>query len=197
MGTSITAGMAASSVEYAWPNLVLRALEQGGPAERVTMPILREPPGTARNVFSFSAADIPAGIDLGVIELVTNDVSRSEIGAYREKYGEFIGTFRQKNPTATLLCLGAWTIPGGKSTDHEAAARQLCLRSGGYYVQINELFMDPRNRGPANNQSTFGADDFHPNNLGQLRIADAVLETMNGLYPGAPTPTTAAPAAGR
>ncbi|WP_009478744.1 SGNH/GDSL hydrolase family protein [Rhodococcus sp. JVH1] len=187
LGTSITSGMASSTLQYAWPNLVVQALGQGGPVERIAIPKLPEPPGTAATTSSYAPEAIPAGLDLGVVELVTNDKSKTELDAYRENFGRLITTFRQKNPNATLVCPGAWASLESPNA-HEETARELCVRAGGYYVPINFLFEDPQNRGPASNVAEpFGADNFHPNNLGEMRIAAEVLGALRGFYPGVPT----------
>lgn len=184
VGTSITGGSAALNPSYSYPSLVQAAIEQGGAVERVTMPIRREPPGTPRNLYSYDVDAIPNGVNIGVIELVTNDINRSKIEDYRIRYPEFIKTFRERNPEATLVCVGGWTNPGGDGALYQTVARETCEEFGGSYAKIDSLFNDSRNRGPATNISTYEADNFHPNNLGSMRIAETIVDELPGYVPG-------------
>lgn len=183
-GTGLTAGSAAIDPNYGYAVLVEQALAQGGAIDQVSMPTRREPAGTPRNLFSYPVEAIPTDVNIGIVELVTYDVGKSDINEYSQRYPEFVQTFRERNPKATLICLGGWTPTSGPAAPYERVARTACDDSDGHYVRLNTLFNDPRNRGPKTNISTFQADDALPNNLGSMRIAEAVLLPLTGFVPG-------------
>ncbi|WP_084421893.1 SGNH/GDSL hydrolase family protein [Rhodococcus gordoniae] len=120
----------------------------------------------------------PAGIDLAVIELGTNDVGRTDPTDFRGGYDAVVTNVRTTNPNAGVLCIGTWG-PSAKTKRYDYEIRESCRNAGGVFVPISRLYAKPQLRGPAG--ALVGgqvADAFNPNAVGHEAIAAAVLEAI-------------------
>jgi len=122
--------------------------------------------------------DVPADVDLAIVELGTNDVGeQTPLADFDAQYGALLDRIRSSSPGAAIVCLGTWTGWGG---DYDALIERACVGHGGRYVALGGLFRDAANRGPEGRETFLGAgDDFHPNDAGHRAIADAILAVLD------------------
>lgn len=120
----------------------------------------------------------PAGIDLAVIELGTNDVGRTEPIDFRGGYDAVLTNVRTANPNAGLLCIGTWG-PSAKTKRYDHEIRESCRNAGGTFVPISRFYAKPQLRGPVGAlEGGQVADAFNPNAAGHETIAEAILDAI-------------------
>lgn len=121
--------------------------------------------------------DVPADVDLAIVELGTNDVGeQTQLSDFDTQYGALLERIRSSSPEAAIICLGTWT---GWGDDYDTLIERACVGHGGRYVALGGLFRDTTNRGPEGRETFLGAgDDFHPNDAGHRAIADAILAVL-------------------
>ena len=198
VGASVTRGLGASTPEHAYPEVVASRLEADGRSVR--------PRVMAQSGIMVAVADswdlaVPA--DLVVVQLATNDFGHSEpLTAFSATYNDVLRRVREVSPRAQLLCMGGWNDPasvnrlGLTAADYDAAAWAACTAENGRYLDLSEIYRDPRNHGPVGRPTAFGAgDEFHPNDRGHLALAALVLATQ-GVPVELPDAPSAPPAAG-
>ncbi|WP_420826366.1 SGNH/GDSL hydrolase family protein [Rhodococcus rhodochrous] len=121
---------------------------------------------------------VPAGIDLAVIELGTNDVGNTDPTAFRGGYDAVVTKIRTANPDAGLLCIGTWG-PSARTKRYDYEIRESCREAGGTFVPISRFYAQSRFRGSAGASSGGQASDaFSPNQAGHEAIAGAILEVI-------------------
>jgi lysophospholipase L1-like esterase len=165
-GDSLTGGYFASDQAHSFPALVKQRL--GNVKE--TYPGLSNQKLTTVGRIT----EVPADLDLAVLELGTNDVGiPTALDVFRQQYGDLVARIRRRSPNVVLLCAGTWT---GNGHSYDAVIRSVCASAGGRYVELHDIYARPGTRGPAGVLTKFGlSDTFHPNDEGHRFIANALL----------------------
>jgi len=168
-GDSLAAGFFATTEEQGFSALVADAL---GPVEMTTVSRAHQTLTTVAGI-----TEVPADLDLAVIELGTNDVGiPTPLADFDAQYRDLVARVRSTSPDAVLVCLGTWTADGAA---YDEIIARLCADSGGRYVPLAGLFATADFHGPDGRATFVGAgDDFHPNDAGHRAIADAVLSQL-------------------
>ncbi|WP_242864553.1 SGNH/GDSL hydrolase family protein [Microbacterium testaceum] len=168
-GDSLAAGFFASTAAQGFSALVTGAL---GPVTPTTVSRAHETLSTVAGV-----TEVPADLDLAVIELGTNDVGiPTPLADFEAQYADLVGRIRTSSPDAAVVCAGTWTVDGAA---YDEIIAGVCTANAGRYVSLADLFATPEFHGPAGRDTFVGVgDDFHPNDAGHRAIADAVLAVL-------------------
>lgn len=176
-GDSLTYGVAASSPARGFRPLMVGALSQAGPVEEFHTEQAGAGAGTVSNLL-----DVPAGLDLAIIELGTNNVgTRAPIPEFTATYSALLEKIRAGSPNVPLLCVGTWGSEGGGfgSDPYNAVIHSQCANRGGAFVSLYDVYAVAANRGPAGLDSVGGrSDPFHPNTQGHRAIAELLLSRI-------------------
>lgn len=170
IGDSLDAGLYASERTLGFHPLMVDVWRAGGP---VTDTPLNSLGGTTEK--ALGNTDIPGGQHLVVVELGTNDVTRTDHNSFRRDYEQLIARLVEASPDAALLCVGPWR-PRDAARRFEVIIKDTCEGRGGTFRSISDLAEDPDFRGPADEPTEFGpSDEFHPNDLGHRAIAERLI----------------------
>lgn len=173
-GDSLTAGAFAFSGKESFRGIVTSTLEEGGDVEATR---IGDSGLTTAEVFP-QVASAGEGYNLVIVELGTNDVTRSTPRAFADDYRRFLDAIRDHSPDAVLLCTGIWGADSSQVRGMDVAVQRECTARGGGYVPLSSIYQDEGNRGPAGTlrpSDGVKLDDFHPNNAGHTAIAGALL----------------------
>lgn len=174
-GDSLAGGFYASTQDNGFSKIVQAGLAQKGPVEAL---------GASRAHATLSTVDsildVPANIDLAIVELGTNDVgAKTDPKAFGDQYGALLDKVQRNSPTVAVLCLSTWQSPATTAPVYNTIIKDKCSKSGGKYVDLTSLFISEVNRGPAGVDTWVGkSDTFHPNDTGHKAIADLILERI-------------------
>jgi acyl-CoA thioesterase-1 len=168
-GDSLTGSYFASSTDAGFRSRLMTAL---GPVELTTAELADQTLTTVSRI-----VDVPANLDLAVIELGTNDVAtETPFDQFTNEYRDLLHKITTTSPGAALICAGTWQEVGER---YDAVIEAECQAAGGRYVPLVEIFEADGTRGPAGKQTPFGESDaFHPNDSGHQQIADAILAAL-------------------
>jgi acyl-CoA thioesterase I len=177
-GDSLTYGLYASKQELGFRGVMVSELSKGGPVEAASS----ERSGAGAGVVA-SIVDVPADLDLAIVELGTNDVGgQTPIPEFTQTYGDLLDKIRSKTPEVPLMCVGTWGSAGGGygSDPYNQAIQNECEERGGMFVSMYGLYPVEANRGPAGLEMFGGvSDDFHPNDTGYRAIAELLLSRLD------------------
>ena len=121
----------------------------------------------------------PENLDLAIIELGTNDVPKTDLGAFRDQYAALITKIRTPSPGAALLCVGTWSPGDAQTLPFNYAIKDACVKNGGQYVDVLDLYNAAGNHGAEGVKTWAGVSDtFHPNDAGHKAIADLILSRI-------------------
>lgn len=168
-GDSLTDGYFASEQAKSFKQIVL---DQLGPVELTTAALAKQTLSTVSKV-----TDVPADLDLAVVELGTNDVGiPTPIAEFTTQYDALLAKIKAKSPNTALLCAGTWE---GTGTQYDIAIAKSCTKAGGRYISLAGLYQNSSFHGPAKAQTWKGESDwFHPNDAGHAAIAKALLAAV-------------------
>ncbi|MDF2666737.1 MAG: lysophospholipase [Microbacterium sp.] len=168
-GDSLAAGFFASTEAQGFSSLVIGAVGRVTPT---TVSRAHETLSTVAGV-----TEVPADLDLAVIELGTNDVGiPTPLADFEAQYADLVGRIRTTSPDAAIVCVGTWTVDGAA---YDQIIAGICTANAGRYVSLADLFATPEFHGPDGRDTFAGpGDDFHPNDAGHRAIADAVLAVL-------------------
>jgi acyl-CoA thioesterase I len=170
---SLGSGRYASSPTDRYRNLLLAALQARGPVS------VEEATGTGGTLSA--AVQVPAGLDLAVIEVGTDDMASTDVNGFEQVYSALLKSVRLGSPDAALVCAGTWSADG-QAFDN--VIQQDCVREQGYFVSLRDLYNVPANRGPAGVAGYYGvSDDIAPNDAGHRAIAQALLQPLGITLP--------------
>jgi acyl-CoA thioesterase I len=170
---SLGSGRYASSPSDRYRNLLLAALQARGPVS------VEEATGTGGTLSA--AVQVPAGLDLAVIEVGTDDLASTDVNGFEQVYSALLKSVRLGSPDAALVCAGTWS-PAGQAFDN--VIQQDCVRERGSFVSLRDLYDVPANRGPAGVAGYYGvSDDVAPNDSGHRAIAQALLQPLGITLP--------------
>ena len=182
VGASVDRGMFATGVEHTYPMLVADALEHSG--DRVIWSLDARTGATAGEGLTWT---FPVHQDLVVVHLVTNDYggALTPLPTYQVQYAQVLDKIRRGSPNARLICLGAWNASqrrnalGATVADYDREVQAGCLAHAGTFVSLSPIFVHPADRGPRGALTPYGiADDYHPNDVGERAIANAVIAAI-------------------
>lgn len=168
-GDSLAGGYYASSKDKAFPALVQAAI---GPVEVTQAALAHQTLTTVSRI-----TDVPADLDLAVVELGTNDVGVPTPPAdFDGQYTALLAKIKEKSPNAAVVCVSTWT-PNGQTYD--TLIRDACADVDGVFVSIIDENKNPANHGPAGVETEVGlSDTFHPNNAGHAAIAGKITAAL-------------------
>lgn len=177
-GDSLTYGLYASKQELGYRGVMVKELSKGGAVEAASS----QRSGAGAGVVA-SIVDVPADLDLAIIELGTNDVGgQTPVPEFTKTYSDLLDKIRKKSPGVPLMCVGTWGSDGGGygADPYNNAIAAECEKREGKFVTMYGLFPVEANKGPAG-LAKFGgvSDDFHPNDTGYKAIADLLIKNLN------------------
>lgn len=176
-GDSLTGGLYASTQQNAYKWLMLSALENGGPVREFNTAVTG---GTAVDVSG--KYTVPAGLNVAVVELGTNDRGKNTpIPEFTAAYESLLTRITSGSPGVALVCAGIWeTAPGGSTGLYNGVIDKECSGHGGRFVSLTPIYAKGDAIGPAGKPAFGGtSDDFHPNDTGHREIADALLAPIS------------------
>jgi acyl-CoA thioesterase I len=174
-GDSLTAGYFSSTEGKGFSQLVVSELQKQGPVERLGGARAGGNLSTVGNLVS-----IPAGFDLAVIELGTNDIQgKTDPAVFPGQYEDLLNKVTIASPSTALICMGTWGSAGADTDAYDAAIQKRCEAHGGKYIDLSSEFTQSTNRGPAGVNVWAGTSDtFHPNDAGHARLAALVMDHL-------------------
>jgi lysophospholipase L1-like esterase len=121
--------------------------------------------------------DVPADLDLAVVELGTNDIAvPTPIKDFEDQYAALLGKIHSTSPKAAIVCVSTWSASGRAYDDVISKA---CGAVTGRYVSVAALNSNAANHGPAGVETESGASDtFHPNDAGHQAIAKSITDAL-------------------
>ena len=169
VGDSLATGHFASGPKTRYRALIISALQARGSVTAV------EATTPAASTLS-TTVTVPGGLDLVVLELGTDDLSRTTVAAFTSSYGALVSSVRKSSPHAALVCAGTWSALGAV---FDAVIQRDCVAARGHFVSLASLFANPADRGPAGVAGYYGiSDDVAPNDAGHRAIAGALLAAI-------------------
>ncbi|MGD9988020.1 SGNH/GDSL hydrolase family protein [Pseudonocardia sp.] len=173
VGDSLDAGLYATTPQGGFHGLLVAELRTLAPVVDRPLSVVG---GTSAR--ALGNAQFPAGQDLYIIELGTNDVAEVDAGTFRDNYRRLLDRVLAASPQAHLLCVGVWR-PEQISKRFDVIIKDTCETRGGVFRQLADLFDDAELRGPAG-RAVFGgkSDDFHPNDRGHKAIAERLEQAI-------------------
>lgn len=173
-GDSLSTGQYASSEDKGFKSVVLAGLGERGPVEAQRV-------GASGEIARQAIDDldrIQGPIDFALVELGTNDPSKSDLAAFTTDFPLLLTAIQEAAPGAPMMCLGIWANAKQSQPFDEVIERE-CRSRGGAFVKITDIYDRgiPASRGPVDSATDSGAlrDGFHPNNAGHRAIAERVL----------------------
>jgi acyl-CoA thioesterase-1 len=116
-------------------------------------------------------------VDVIVVELGTNDVGVTPVREFKEKYEKFLAEIRQRNPEATLLCLGVWR--DSQSTAFDSSILQAAKAANGYFLPLDTVYRNVAYHAQSRVQTPWGLSDaFHPSDEGHRVIAENIIAAL-------------------
>lgn len=171
IGDSLTVGLYASTIDTTFASL-LAVRWKATLLDRVGVA------GVQADGLRSAVQTMEPGANYVVLEVGTNDFVKLAPGEFNQSYRALIAALQRREPHARIVCLGLWRSadersPSGQGPEvYDALIQAACP---GPFVPLLGLFMDPANRGPANQQTFRGpSDTFHPNDRGHDAIATAI-----------------------
>lgn len=171
VGGTLTDSVFASKEELGFRPLVMSQLGPGATESRggVESSPLRE---------AADALDVPPNTDLVIIELGSGDVWSIPDAEFGVEYEHIIAQVRAMAPDAALVCLGVWNDSIAAAL-YDPVVSTPCLRAGGRFIALSDLFETPGMRGVAGEPAYPGpADGFHPSDAGYRAIADRIVAEL-------------------
>lgn len=178
LGASITRGFFSTGADLAYPAVVVERLRARGEAVQPT--VIAQPGVEVAQALTWA---VPTAQNIVVVQLITNDFRHSiPLSMYQSGYDALLAKIQAASPRARIICLGSWDASqaingrGATAADYDATTRSACQRSAGVWVPLSQLYAQAGARGPAGVATPFGpADEIHPDDGGQAKIAQAVL----------------------
>lgn len=174
-GDSLSAGWYATTEDQGFRPLVQAALQKQG--EFTFEGTYREGDRVQDIADSFT---IPGNVDLAIVELGTNDVTKNtDPAVFRDQYDAYLDAVLDASPDAQHICLGVFAAPDEAAQKIDNHIADVCQEHDGEYIEIKDLYTNDSLRGPAGAETWLGpADNGHPNDEGHARIAERVLSAI-------------------
>ncbi|WP_284990867.1 MULTISPECIES: SGNH/GDSL hydrolase family protein [unclassified Arthrobacter] len=170
IGDSLTDGWNATEQPKSFRPLVAAGLEAGGKVDATA-----DFKAGANLAQVAALANIPAAPDLVVLELGTNDVNKTDLGAFRANLESLLTRLTAAKPV--LVCVGTWQF--GTTQGFDTQIQQACEARGGKFVKIGDLRENPATVAPKGSAVyPLAADGNHPNDAGHAEIARRVLAAL-------------------
>jgi acyl-CoA thioesterase-1 len=178
-GDSLTGSYYATTEALGYRPLVVDALGKRGEVEPVGVGV---PHGRLSEVEA--GTEIPAGAQLALLEVGTNDFGKTPIRTFTDQYASLLDRVSASSPGVAFLCLGIWrgsddAVNGVNGATYDAAIKSECEERGGHFLPLQPIYDTEGTRGPSGRDTWLGAaDEFHPNDKGHALIAEAVLDAL-------------------
>lgn len=170
IGDSLTDGWNATEQPKSFRPLVTAGLEAGG---KVDATADFKAGATLSQVAALT--NIPPAPDLVVLELGTNDVNKTDLGAFRANLEALLTRLTAAKPV--LVCLGTWQF--GTTQGFDTQIQQACEAKGGRFVKIGDVREDPATVAPKGTPAyPLAADGNHPNDAGHAELSRRVLAAL-------------------
>jgi lysophospholipase L1-like esterase len=171
IGDSLTDGWNATEQPKSFRPMVIAGLEKGG---HVTAKADYKAGATLSQVAEMAAP--PAEADVVILELGTNDVNKTDIGAFGTSLSALVSKLAATK--AVLVCVGTWQAGAGTQVI-DAQIMGTCQNAGGRFVTISDVRQNPL-MVAAKGEPAYPtpADGAHPNNAGHAEIARRVLSRL-------------------
>ena len=168
LGDSVTYGLYASAPEKGFQSVFTKTLEEGGP---VVSTVVAEAGRTTAEIAA-QIPEIPAGMDLVVVELGTNDSFKNTLEQFESDYSGLLTRVRAASPDAGLICLGTLNR-ANLSPQINAFLSDECPSFGGVYIPMSDVGSTAKLLTPIGDDSWVGPakDGAHPNDDGHAVIA--------------------------
>lgn len=105
-GDSLTVGWGAKTEAQSFRALLTRQLKAGGPVQTTRARAVSGYLYRAHNLGEFGVDH-----DLAVVEIGTNDLTRSKPGEFRREFAHMLDRIEQGSPEVQLICAGVWHSP--------------------------------------------------------------------------------------
>lgn len=133
---------------------------------------------------------LPRSQQVVIVQLITNDfIDATPLLSYQRTLTILLDRVHHTSPRASVLCVGAWepsyaiNRAGIPVVAYDSIEKNACAARGGQYLSPSPIFQHTAWRGPAGRLTAFGrGDDFHPNNQGHLRLAQAILGRLEARH---------------
>lgn len=178
-GDSLTVGWSAQTEADSFRPLIVDSLAERGLSDDAVTVAARAGAPLAVVARDY---DVPAGVDLVVVELGTNDADQgTDPDAFGKDYAAYLDRIRKASPDAQLVCLGVWFLSSRPETAPlDEAIESACTEHGGKFRSLTKIVAKADMRGPAGADTWVGpADEFHPNNAGHKQLASIVLRAID------------------
>jgi lysophospholipase L1-like esterase len=173
LGDSLAGGYYASVVERGFAARVLDSLGRSRPVDRVEV---SHPGGTTRA--ATYGREVPADLDVVVVELGTNDSLRTPPWRFARTYDALLKRIRDASPEAHMVCLGLWRQTW-RASIYDRIIRRSCERHEADFRRLSDIYERSGVRGPADVPVQHGrSDTFHPNDHGHQLIAERVMSAL-------------------
>lgn len=186
VGASVSRGLGASTPGHDYASDLARMLDRRT-GRTVKETVWSRPGATVQAAVGLSP---PPDQRVVILQLSTNDfIAGTPLVLYQERLNELLDRVRATSPHASLLCLGAWERAaaidrvGVPVAAYDAIEKRACAAHGGGFLSPSPIFEHTAWRGPRGRATAFGrGDDFHPNNLGHLHLAEAILADLQARH---------------
>lgn len=182
VGASVSHGLGASAPAHDYASDLGRMLERRT-GRTVDLTVWSRP---GARVAASDSWLLPRSQRVVIVHLITNDfIDATPLITYQRNLTALLDRVRTTSPGASLLCLGAWepasavNRAGIPVLAYDSIEKGDCAGHHASYLSPSPIFQHAAWRGPAGRLTAFGrGDDFHPNNLGHLHLAEAVLAQL-------------------
>lgn len=182
LGASVSHGLGASTPGHDYAHDLARMLERR--TGRAVEETVWSRPGAT--VAFADRLSLPVDQGVVIVQLSTNDfIDGTPLIVYQRELAKLLDRVQATSPHASLLCLGAWERAaavdkiGVPVAAYDLVEKRACAAHGGGFLSPSPIFQHAAYRGPRGRVTAFGkGDDFHPNNLGHLHLAKAILARL-------------------
>jgi hypothetical protein len=175
------AGMAASSEEKDYAHTFAGLIQPSLPSRKLVLNFASLVPGgdgTSEERLAPVISHASEPCDLVIIQFGEHEKQARGIDAMKETYEKLVSLILASPSKPLIICVGNW-VPGSGGAGYtgwgrtvQEAMRQICEKHGLPFVSVEEIAMDPANRGWGENPGV----QWHPNDRGQELYARKISE---------------------
>ena len=175
------AGMAASSEEKDYAHTFAGLIQTALPSRKLVLSFASLVPGgdgTSEERLAPVNSHAAEPSDLVIIQFGEHEKQARGIDAMKETYEKLVSLFLASPSKPMIICVGNW-VPGSGGIGYtewgqmvQDAMRQICGKHGLPFVSVEEIAMDPANRGWGEHPGV----QWHPNDRGHQLYARKISE---------------------